>query len=64
MYSNTKYEDEILKLITKSTTQKVMAKYIFGHRLHDLEYFEVGFLFILLVLSIKLREPLQKFEKY
>lgn len=59
MYSYIEYEDEILKLITESTAQKVMAKSSYGDRLHDLRYFEVGFLFILLVLFINLRESLQ-----
>ena len=34
-----------LKPVIKNTVKKVMAKYDFGHRFHDLKYFEVGFLF-------------------
>jgi hypothetical protein len=34
-----------LKHVIKNIVKKVMAKYGFGHRFHDLKYFEVGFLF-------------------
>jgi hypothetical protein len=33
------------KLIIKSIAQKVMAKYGFERRFHDLKYFEVGHIF-------------------
>ena len=33
------------KLIVESDAQKVIAKFGFGHRFHDLKYFEVGFFF-------------------
>jgi hypothetical protein len=34
-----------LKPVIKNIVKKVMAKYGFGHKFHDLKYFEVGFLF-------------------
>ena len=48
------------KDIIKSIAQKVMAKYDFGSRFHDLKYFEVG-KFLILEFFINLRAPLQKF---
>ena len=36
------------KLILKSIAQKVMSKFGFARRFHDLKYFEVGFFFIFL----------------
>ena len=58
-YSNIEYQDEIFKTIIKSTAQKVMANYCFGHRVHDLQYFEVGIsFFIFLEFIINLRVPL------
>ena len=42
-----------------------MANSCFGCRFHDLEYFEVGIIFIFLEFIINLRAPLQKFvEKH
>jgi hypothetical protein len=36
-------KDEIFQtFIIQSTTEITMTKYGFGHRFHDLEYFEVG----------------------
>ena len=49
----------------KSTTQRVMAKFGFGRRFHDIKYFEVGFIFMFLEFIINLRATLQKFvEKH
>ena len=33
------------KLIIKSDAHKILTKFGFGHRFHDLKYFEVGFVF-------------------
>ena len=41
-----------IKLIIKSIAQKVMAKYGFGRRFHDLEYFKVTFCFIFIEFDI------------
>jgi hypothetical protein len=50
------------KVIIKNTTQRIMAKYGFERRFHDLKYFEVGlFPFILLEFNINLMSSLQKF---
>ena len=56
-YSNIEYWDEIFKIISS----KEMTKSGFGHRFHDLKYFKVGFIFILLEFLISLRATLQKF---
>ena len=45
----------------KSTTRKVMAKFGFGCRFHDLQYSEVGFSFIFLEFNVNLRTTLQNF---
>jgi hypothetical protein len=45
----------------RSMAQNVMAKFGFGHRFHDLKYFEVGlFFFIFPHFIINLRAPTTK----
>ena len=36
-YSNKEYQDEIFRFIIRYTAQKVVAKYGFGYRFHDLK---------------------------
>jgi hypothetical protein len=46
-----------------SIAQRVMGKYGFGCRFHDLEYFEVGNIFIFLEFIINLKLALNVFFK-
>ena len=48
------------KHIIKITAQKVMAKFIFGHRFHDLNYFEVVVFLVFFEFITNLREHYQK----
>ena len=50
------------KLLIKSTTQNAMVNSSFGHRSHDLIYFEVRFFFTFLEFIINLRNPLNFFN--
>ena len=50
-YSNIIY----IKVIIISIAQRVLVKYGFGRRFHDLKYFEVRIFFIFLQFIIKLR---------
>ena len=45
-YSNIRYQDEILKIIIKSTAQKVMAQSGFGCRFHAPKYLKLEFFFL------------------
>ena len=49
------------KIIIKSDAQKQMIEFGFGRRFHDLNYFEVGIVFIFLELTIYLRASSQNF---
>ena len=49
------------KFIIKNTTQRTMVKFVFGHRFHDLKYFEIRFFLTFLIFIINLRAPLHKF---
>ena len=51
------------KLIIKSIAQKVMAKFGFGRKFHDLKYLEFGIFFLILEFIINLRETIQIFVK-
>lgn len=72
MVNTHKYLDKIkiklniMHVIIECTAQKVMVKYGYGCKFHDLKYFEVGFLFTFLAFVINLRAPIQFFfvKKY
>jgi hypothetical protein len=51
------------KLINESIAQKIVAKYGVECRLHDLKYFEAGFIFIFLEFIINLRAHYKSFEE-
>ena len=42
VHSNIEYHDEFFKNIIEKIAPKVMANFGFGHRFHDLIYFEFG----------------------
>ena len=48
------------KVIIKGDAQKVMGKCGFGHRFHDLKYFEVG-IFLIFLDFVNLRALLKNF---
>ena len=49
------------QIIVKSNAPKMMTKFSFERRLHNLKYFEVGFSFIYLEFIIWLRAKSQDF---
>ena len=54
-YSNVNTKMRTSKLIIKINTQKQMATYGFGHKFHDLNYFEFYFFLIFLEFLTHLR---------
>ena len=51
------------KLIMKNIAQKVMVKFGFGRKFHDLKHFEVGDFFSYSLTHINMRTTLQKIVK-
>ena len=57
--SNKKFE--FSKLFMKSDAQEKMVEYRFGHRFHDLKYYEVDFFFMFLACIVFLKASSQSF---